>query len=103
VRGAYWLGFAAAVVAFADACLYLITISQEDSPSDWGRVGLIATLIVLAGILAVAGSLAQGSARVALFGAATPILLVIGFLGIFSIGLPLLLAGIVTAVGAASA
>jgi hypothetical protein len=103
VRGVYWLGLAAAVIVFADAFLYLSIISQEDSPNDWGLVGLIAALMLLAALLAVAGSLAQGSDRIALLGAATPILLGIGFLGIFSIGLPLLLAGIVTAAGAATA
>jgi hypothetical protein len=103
VSGVYWLGLAAAVVVFADASLYLIVISQEDPPNDLGRVGLIATLIVLAGLLAVAGSLVRESARIALLGAATPILLVLGFLGVFSIGMPLFLAGIATGVGALKA
>lgn len=103
MRGVYWLGLLAAVITFADAALYLLVISNEDSPNDWGRVGLIAALIVLAGILAMVGSTAEGTMRAALLGAATPILLVLGILGALSIGPPLFFAGILTLIGALNA
>jgi hypothetical protein len=103
MRGVYWLGLLAAVITFADAALYLFIISSEDSPNDWALVGLIAALIVLAGIFAMVGSTAEGTMRAALLGAATPILLVLGILGALSIGPPLFLAGILTLIGALSA
>lgn len=103
MRGVYWLGLLAAVITFADAALYVWVISGEDSPNDWGRVGLVAALIVLAGVLAMVGSTAEGTVRAALLGAATPILLVLGILGALSIGPPLFLAGILTLIGALTA
>ena len=100
MRTVYWLGLLAAVVTIADAVLYVEVIRNQDSPQDWGFVGFIAAVIVLAGVLTAAGSVAEGAVRAALLGAATPILLVLGFLGAFSIGPPLFLAGIVTGIGA---
>ena len=103
MRRVYWLGLLAGAITLADAAFYLLIISREDSPNDWAVVGLIAALIVLAGVVTIAGSMEEGRVRTALLGAATPILLVIGFLGMFSIGLPLLIAGILTGIGAATA
>jgi hypothetical protein len=98
MRGVYWLGLCAAVVTFADAALYLMVIRNQDSPAEWGSVGFIAALIVLAGVLTAVGSVAEGTIRAALLGGATPILLVLGYLGAFSIGPPLFLAGMVTGI-----
>jgi hypothetical protein len=103
VRDAYPFGLAAALIAFADAIAYLVLISREDTTNNWGRVALVAALILVAGLLAAAGSVVTGRRRATMLWPATAILLVIGFLGIFSIGLPLLIAGILTAGGAASA
>jgi low temperature requirement protein LtrA len=103
MRGVYWLGLSAAVVTFADAALYLMVIRNQDSPAEWGTVRFIAALIVLAGVLTAVGSVAEGTIRAALLGGATPILLVLGYLGAFSIGPPLFLAGMVTGIGALSA
>lgn len=103
LRDAYPFGLAAAAIAFADAIAYLAIINREDGPNDWVVVGVIATAIVLAGALAAVGSVVTGGRRAALLWPATVILLLIGFLGMFSIGLPLLIAGILTAIGAATA
>jgi hypothetical protein len=103
MRHVYWLGLLAAVITFADAALYLFIISSEDSPNDWALVGLIAGMIVLAGVLAMVGSTAEGTMRAALLGAATPILLGLGILGALTIGPPLFLAGILTLIGALTA
>jgi hypothetical protein len=100
MRGAYWLGLLAGVVIFADAAFYLMVIRSQDGPGEWGRVGFVTALIVLAGVLTLEGSVAHGRTRAVMLGAATPILLVLGILGALSIGPPLFLAGIVTAIGA---
>ena len=103
MRNAYPFGLAAAAIAFADAIAYVTIINRQGTLNDWGRVVVIAALIAFAGVLATVGSLVTGGRRPALLWPATVILLVLGFLGIFSIGLPLLIAGILTAVGAATA
>ena len=103
MRGVYWLGLGAAALALLDAVVYLRAISQEDTPNDWTIVGFFASVIVLGAVFAAAGSLVGGHNRMLLLGAATTILLVVGFLGLLSIGWPLILAGIVTLVGAVTA
>jgi len=103
MRNVYWLGVVAAATVMTDAVAYLYLISQEDTPNEWRQVALIAATIALGAVLAAAGSLATGNLRMLLLWPATAILLIVGFLGMFSIGLPLLLAGIVTLRGALTA
>ena len=103
MRNVYWLGVVAAATVMTDAVAYLYLISQEDTPNEWRQVALIAATIALGAVLAAAGSLATGNLRTLLLWPATAILLIVGFLGMFSIGLPLLLAGIVTLRGALTA
>jgi hypothetical protein len=98
LRGVYWLGLLAAVIAFADATAYLMLVSP--SPNEWDSVIVIAAMTVLAGVLATAGSLATGRTRAGLLWPATAILLVLGYLAAHSIGAPLFFAGMVTGVGA---
>jgi low temperature requirement protein LtrA len=99
----YWLGLVAAAAAMADAILYPYLIGQEDTPNDWSTVAVITSIIALGAVLAAAGSLANGNSRALLLWPATAILLPVGFLALFSIGLPLVLAGIVTFSGALTA
>lgn len=89
----------AAVIAAADDALYVILIrSQGTFPDDRGRV------IFVAGFLAAVATVALGAAlltapkaRVVLLGAATGALFALGTLAAFSIGMPLLIAGVLTA------
>jgi low temperature requirement protein LtrA len=101
LRGVYWLGLVAAVIVIADAVLYIAVIgNQKAATNEWGSVVTIAAVVVVAGVLTATGSVAEGGMRAALLGAATPILLVLGYLAALSIGPPLFFAGMVTLVGA---
>jgi low temperature requirement protein LtrA len=66
LRNAYPFGLAAAAIAFADAIAYVTIINRQGTLNDWGRVVVIAALIVLAGVLATLGSLVTGGRRPAL-------------------------------------
>lgn len=88
------LGLVAAVIAGLVDVLYLWLISSQDTgPLTDGRVVLVATLVALAALAAAAGSCAPGPmARLSLLSLATSLLTVLGVVGLFSIGLPLLVA-----------
>lgn len=103
MRRVYWLGLLAAAVAMTDAILYPYLISKEDTPNEWRRVAVITSIIVLGAILAAAGSLLVAHWRALLLWPATVIFLLVGYLAMFSIGLPLFLGGIVTLSGALTA
>jgi hypothetical protein len=93
-------GLVAAVIALVMLVVYLMLIAAEDE-DDWGIVAVFAVLIGASGLAAGVGSvLAYGPARTGLLSGAAATLIVVGVLGIFSIGLPLLVAGWL-AVGAA--
>jgi hypothetical protein len=93
------LGVAAAVIALVTDALYLGIIVTQD-PVEWGRVVLIAGCILAFGGSAAAGAVAPvpGPARFVFLAIAAGGLLTLGYLGLFSIGLPLFVAGILSAV-----
>jgi hypothetical protein len=87
---------AAAVVAGGVAVTYVWLMRQEnDQPVAWFLGGLVLSMLLCG----------YGSARVPLrrtsLAAAGGIMVVIGWLGIFSVGLPVLVAGIVALLAAA--
>ncbi len=90
---------AAAVVAVVTDALYLAIIRAQGpgEPGDWVTVTVVASVILVlaacAGVAAVAAGPTPSTRRVLLL-IATAGLFVMGVLGIFSIGLPLLVAGI---------
>jgi hypothetical protein len=92
-------GSAAAVLAIATDVLYLGIIASQD-PVEWVRVTLVAGAILLAGAAAAVATLANLSIaiRLVLFAAAAGGLLSLGVLGLFSIGLPLFVAGILSSI-----
>jgi hypothetical protein len=93
------LGAAAAVLALGTDVLYLGIIVSQD-PVEWARVTLVAGAILLAGAVAAVASRPRPtpSMRLALFAAAAGGRLSLGVLGLFSVGLPLFVAGILSAI-----
>ena len=93
------LALAAAVVAVATDALYLGIIRAQGpgEPGDWVTVTVVASVILALAACAGVAALAEGpapSTRRVLLLIATVGLFVMGVLGIFSIGLPLLVAGV---------
>lgn len=90
----------AAFITAADDVLYAVVVrSQGGFQDDRGRVVFVASFV--AGLFAVtlAGALVRRPAvRIALLAVATGGLLTLGLLGMASIGLPLAVAGVLTAV-----
>jgi hypothetical protein len=89
----------AAVVAVATDALYLAIIRSQGlgEPGDWVTVTVVASAILAFAACAGVAALAPGPtlpARRVLLLVATVGLFVMGVLGIFSIGLPLLVAGV---------
>ena len=80
------------------AGLYAVLIDPE--PGDQTRVTVVALSLAAAALLAAYGSVAQ---RAIPLGAASGLLLVWGLLGIFSIGMPLLVAGVLAVVACGDA
>jgi hypothetical protein len=93
------LAVSAAVIAFATDALYLGIILSQD-PVEWGRVAVIAGCILVAGAIAAVAAVAglPRATRLLLLAIAAGGLLTLGYLGLFSIGLPLLVAGILSSV-----
>ncbi|MGH2674733.1 MAG: hypothetical protein ACRDKA_01800 [Actinomycetota bacterium] len=90
-----------AILAGAVAVGYLGLIASEGGGNDLGRVALVASTIVGAAGAAWVGSVVAGDrVRAAALGVAAGILLSLGYLGLFSIGLFLIVAGILAAVAA---
>lgn len=88
----------ALVVAVGGVYLWLIHRQHEGGPAWWFVAGLCVVVILGLGSLFRA---APGPAVMELVGGA--VLLVLGVLGIFSVGLPLLVAGILMLIAAAPA
>ncbi len=88
------LGTAAAVLTVGTDLLYLGIIAVQE-PVDWPTVIFFATTIFLAGAAAGVASTPDRTLamRLLLFAAAAGALLCLGIIGVFSIGLPLLVAG----------
>ena len=87
------LGLAGGVVALFVAGLYLVIIFSEDSAKDRSATAFIGSALIVTSLLAIAGAVFPRAfgRRVLLTGAATG-MTAWGVIGIFSIGMPLLLA-----------
>jgi hypothetical protein len=96
-----WAGGAAAVIAGTVDVLYLGYVnSQGGGDPQFLRVPFVATCIALMAICAALSSRASAAPwRPLLLGASAAGLLLLGYFGIFSIGLPLLVAGALALVG----
>ena len=96
-----WAGVGAAIIAATDDGLYLGTIAtQQGSASQFLRVPFIAAFIALMAICAALSSVASaGRWRPLLLGMSAAGLILLGYLAMFSIGLPLVLAGVLAALG----
>jgi hypothetical protein len=95
-RAARFMTWFALVFALATAAVYLLLIlGQGDAPSDVVTVAFVASYLAAIAALLAASLLRRWSrvVRLLLRAAAAGGLLVLGVLAIFSIGLPLLIAG----------
>ncbi|MFN2505030.1 MAG: hypothetical protein ABR540_12550 [Acidimicrobiales bacterium] len=93
-------GLTAAVVALVMDAVYISIISSENE-GEWRAALGFGLLIGAGGLAAAVGSFFRpGPMRTTLLAAAAAVLLVVGVLGIFSIGFPLLVAGFLAAGGA---
>ena len=90
-------GIIAAIIAFGTDCLYIAIIREQGNFAvNERRVGFIAANMATAGTAALAGALTRSvPLRLVLFGFATGALVGLGTVGFFSLGLLLLIAGIV--------
>src|SRR6267378_5188554 len=90
-----WFAVAAAVIAAVTDVLYFgIVLGQGGHDSIRWRVAFVATFVAVLAMTAALSSRASASAwRPGLLGLSTIGLLAMGFIAIFSIGLPLLVAG----------
>jgi hypothetical protein len=92
-------GLAAAAIAGATSIVYVIIIVAQGE-ADVGRVILVLAMILGAAMAAaVGGSTANSTMKSVLLGGASGGLLSLGYLGLFSIGLLLLVAGAVSTIG----
>jgi hypothetical protein len=96
-----WAGVAAAVIAGTVDVLYLGYVnSQGAGDPQFLRVPFVATFIAIMAICAALSSRSSAARwRPLLLGASAAGLLLLGYFGIFSIGLPLLVAGALALVG----
>lgn len=97
------VGLAAAALAALIDLLYLVIIANEGN--GWsGRVAFVATLIAAAAACALIGSTrTTAPARLPWLAVATGALASLGYLGLFSIGLGLLIAGVLAGIAWGSA
>lgn len=95
-------GIIAAVIATAMTGVYVVIAASEGN-NELAGVATFAGLMGIGALSAGIGSLlADGPVRIALLAVAALVVLPIGMLGIFSIGLPLLVAGLLAAAAALS-
>jgi len=96
-----WAGVGAAIIAAAVDALYLGVVgSQGGSDFQFLRVPFVAAFIALMAICAALSSRASAARwRPLLLGISAAGLLLLGFFAIFSIGLPLLAAGVLALLG----
>lgn len=89
-----WLGVGATAVSCLTLAGYF-SILLDQRESDWDRVAAVTALIVVAAVGTFVGGLVLrgGRSRTATLTAAAAVFFVLGMVGIFSIGLPLLVAG----------
>lgn len=94
----------ACALSVATLVTYLVRLDQQGTPISNPRVLFIAASIAFMSLLTSAGALVRSArGRTKLLGLATPGVRGIGFIGAWSIGAPLLLAGILTGWAALSA
>jgi hypothetical protein len=100
-----WAGVGAAIIAAADDALYLgVVNTQGGSNPQFLRAPFVAAFIGLMAICAALSSRASAARwRPLLLGVSAAGLLLLGFFGIFSIGLPPLVAGALASWGLISA
>jgi asparagine N-glycosylation enzyme membrane subunit Stt3 len=96
-----WTGVGAAIIAAADDALYLGVINtQGGSNPQFLRAPFVAAFIAVMAVCAALSSRASAARlRPLLLGASAAGLLLLGFFGIFSIGLPLMVAGVLAGLG----
>ncbi|MEA2667469.1 MAG: hypothetical protein QOJ33_403 [Chloroflexota bacterium] len=96
-----WAGVGAAIIAAADDALYLgVVNTQGGSNLQFLRAPFLAAFIALMAICAALSSRASAARwRPLLLGISAAGLLLLGFFGIFSIGVPLLVAGVLASLG----
>ena len=90
------LAIIAGVITLATTVLYLALITSEDE-TDEGVVAIVTAVLVILGAAALAAGLVAGwgaRTRLIVLGAATGGLVAAGVLGVFSIGLPLIVAAV---------
>ncbi len=89
------LGLSAAAIAVAVDVAYIWIIAAQGGPTDASRVAFVAVAIAAGAVCSGIGSTRPSPlARLPWLGAATGALVGLGVLGLFSIGLPLLAAGL---------
>ena len=96
-----WAGIAAAIIAASVDGLYLGVVgSQGASDPEFIRLPFVASFIALMAICAALSARASAARwRSLLLGISTGGLLLLGYFGMFSIGLPLLVAGLIAGYG----
>lgn len=90
-----WVAVAAGITGLVVDAIYVGIILAEGE-AEGGRVGVVAILMAAYSLVAIGAGLAAGlpeRTRLVMLGASAGGLLTAGVLGIFSIGLPLLVAG----------
>src|SRR5437868_3345396 len=96
-----WIGVVVAVIAAAVDILYIgLVNSQGGGDPEYLRIPFVAAFIALMAICAALSARRSSiTVRAALLGVSAGGLLLLGFFAIFSIGLPLLLAGVLALLG----
>ena len=100
-----WAGVGAAIIAAADDALYLGVINtQGGSNPQFLRAPFVAVFIALMAICAALSFRASAARWLPLLlGVSAAGLILLGYFGIFSIGLPLVVAGVLASLGLLSA
>jgi hypothetical protein len=103
VRRVRVVGLLVAILAGATCVGYLGLIANQGFQTDWGRVALVAATIASAAAAAGVGAVAaREQVRTSVLAAAAGVLMTLGYLALFSIGLFLFVWGLLAA-GAAIA
>jgi riboflavin transporter FmnP len=103
MRPASILGATGSLLVALTTLLYLVIINRQGN-ADTGRVsGFVVTLVTCALLGTLASWSRQPRVRSMILGLIAGALLGLGFLGIFSIGLPLLAAGVLLTVATVNA
>jgi hypothetical protein len=89
-------GLIAAAIAAVDDVVYVVVIHRQ---GDSTVVAWAFALIAIAATTALLGAITKGSLSITLLAVATALLFPLGVIGIFSIGLPLLIASMFSLVG----